>query len=172
MPSLPHLTSCTSTKSNLYLTNSQAAAVNEPALYRLLIFQVPNLLSFFHCLGRTRLSVQVRGFVCLEDHPLSAVRDCLFNIFAATVRIGGCSFIHNLRTRHAEVKGTHLSHGVKAECNKKNSPPSDDRGSVFQRKAITQLPEYTVSYASRISMAVEQSDNMIYNHSTQCYKFT
>jgi len=25
----------------------------------------------------------------LEDHPLSAVSDCLFNIFAATLHIGG-----------------------------------------------------------------------------------
>jgi hypothetical protein len=47
----------------------------------------------------------------LEDHPLSAVRDCLFNIFAATLHIGGRSSIHNLRTRHAVVTGTHLSRG-------------------------------------------------------------
>ena len=45
----------------------------------------------------------------LEDHPLSAVRDCLFNIFAATLHIGGRSSIRNLRTRHAVVTGTHLS---------------------------------------------------------------
>jgi len=44
----------------------------------------------------------------LEDHPLSAVRDCLFNIFAATLRIGGRSAIRNLRKRHAVVTGTHL----------------------------------------------------------------
>jgi hypothetical protein len=63
-------------------------------------------MSFFHYLGRAKESVQVRGtskhFVTiknvygegllvprptpkLEDHPLSAVRDCLFNIFAATL---------------------------------------------------------------------------------------
>ena len=30
------------------------------------------------------------------DHPLSAVRDCLFNIFAATLHIGGRFSIHNL----------------------------------------------------------------------------
>ena len=35
----------------------------------------------------------------LEDHPLSAVRDCLFNIFAATLHIGGRSSIRNLRTQ-------------------------------------------------------------------------
>ena len=45
----------------------------------------------------------------LEYHPLSADRDCLFNIFAATLHIGGHSSIHNLRTCHAVVTGTHLS---------------------------------------------------------------
>ena len=43
----------------------------------------------------------------LEDHPLSAVRHCLFNLFAATLHIGGRSSICNLRTRHAVVTGTH-----------------------------------------------------------------
>jgi len=47
----------------------------------------------------------------LDDHPLSAVRDCLFNLFAATIHIGGPSSIRNLRKRHAVVTGTHLSHG-------------------------------------------------------------
>jgi hypothetical protein len=45
----------------------------------------------------------------LEDHPVSAVRNCLFNIFAATLHIGGRSSIRNLMTRHAVVAGTHLS---------------------------------------------------------------
>ena len=43
----------------------------------------------------------------LEDHPSSAVRDRLFNLFAATLLIGGRSSIRNLRTRHAVVTGTH-----------------------------------------------------------------
>jgi len=43
----------------------------------------------------------------LEDHPLSAVRDCLFNLFAATLLIGGRPSIRNLRTHHAVVTGTH-----------------------------------------------------------------
>jgi len=34
----------------------------------------------------------------LEDHPSSAVRDCLFNLFAATLHIRGRSTIRNLRT--------------------------------------------------------------------------
>ena len=42
----------------------------------------------------------------LEDHPSLAVRDCLFNLFAATLLIGGRSSIRNLRTRHAVVTGT------------------------------------------------------------------
>jgi len=45
----------------------------------------------------------------LNDHPLSAVRDCLFNIFATTLHIAGRSSIRNFRTRHAVVTGTHLS---------------------------------------------------------------
>ena len=49
----------------------------------------------------------------LEDHPSSAVRDCLFNLFAATIHIGGRFSIRNLRTRHAVVTGTHLSHGLR-----------------------------------------------------------
>ena len=45
----------------------------------------------------------------LEEHPSSAVRDCLFNIFAATHHIGGLFSVRNLRTRHAVEAGTHLS---------------------------------------------------------------
>jgi hypothetical protein len=46
----------------------------------------------------------------LKDHPLSAVYDCLFNVFTAALHIGGRSSIRNLRTRHAVVTGTH-KHG-------------------------------------------------------------
>jgi len=85
-------------------------------------------LSFFRCLGCTKGSVQARG-ICsrfvirrgfrarintspdshLEDHPLSVVRDCLFNIFAAILHTGVRSSICNLSMRHAVVTGTHLS---------------------------------------------------------------
>ena len=51
MPPLSHLTSGTPTKSNLYLVNSLAAAVSEPALYRLLTFKVPNLKMLEPCTG-------------------------------------------------------------------------------------------------------------------------
>jgi hypothetical protein len=43
----------------------------------------------------------------LEDHTLSAVRDFLFNIFAATLHIGERSSIRKLRMLHAVVTGTH-----------------------------------------------------------------
>jgi len=39
---------------------------------------------------------------------VSAVRDCLFNIFAAILHIGGRSSIRNLRTRLAVMLGTYL----------------------------------------------------------------
>jgi len=45
----------------------------------------------------------------LEDHLFLPARDCLFNIFAATLFIGGRSSIRNLRTHHAVTTGTHLS---------------------------------------------------------------
>ena len=66
VPSLSHLTSCTPNKFNLYLANSLAAAVTEPALYRLLTFHVPNGMSlFFDCVGCTdiRPLVSVLSFV-------------------------------------------------------------------------------------------------------------
>jgi len=43
----------------------------------------------------------------LEDHPLSAVRYCLFNLFAATLLIGDRCSTRNLKTRHVMVTGTH-----------------------------------------------------------------
>jgi hypothetical protein len=53
----------------------------------------------------------------LEVHPSSAVRDCLFNLFAATLLIGGRSSIRNLRTRHAVVTGTHYMDSWKTTKN-------------------------------------------------------
>ena len=57
----------------------------------------------------------------LEDHPSSAVRDCLFNSFAATVHTGGRSSIHNLRTRYAVLTATHYMCPI-AYTNTKKSP--------------------------------------------------
>jgi hypothetical protein len=38
----------------------------------------------------------------LEDHPLSPVRDCLFNTFAAALHIGGRSSIRNLKMHRVD----------------------------------------------------------------------
>jgi len=45
----------------------------------------------------------------LEDRPLSAVRDCSLNIFAATLHVVGRSSIRNLRTFRALLTGAHLT---------------------------------------------------------------
>jgi len=45
----------------------------------------------------------------LKDHPLSAVHECLFSIFTATLHTGAHSSICNLRTHHAVVIETPLS---------------------------------------------------------------
>jgi len=60
--------------------------------------------------------------------PLSSVRDCLFNIFAATLHIGGRSFIRSLRTHHAMVTGTQLSR------------PEDTRLKIWCLVALVKLP--------------------------------
>jgi hypothetical protein len=57
---LSPLTSCTPTKSNLYLANSLATAVSAPALYRLLTFHVPK---------KSR-----RFFACCVILPLETIR--------------------------------------------------------------------------------------------------
>jgi hypothetical protein len=104
-----------------YLESAQSSPYPHIPLPEDPSFQLPNLMSFLRCLGCTKVSVQIRGFVCeyfvtkirfhgnellahrptpiLEHHPLSAVRDCLFNTFAATLHIGGRFSIRNLRTR-------------------------------------------------------------------------
>ena len=131
MPPLSHLTSCTPTESNLYLANSLAAAVvSELALYRLLTFHVPNLMSLLLLRSYQTISPVPRltvwmfhNKICfyselflalhptpkLENHPLSDVCESLLNIFSAPLLIGSHSSIHNLRTCHAVLTGTHLS---------------------------------------------------------------
>jgi len=48
-------------KINLFLANSLAAAVSEPALHKLLTYHMPYFTYHFRCLIRTKLSIQVRG---------------------------------------------------------------------------------------------------------------
>jgi len=56
----------------------------------------------------------------LEDHALSAVRDCLFNLFAATLHIGGRFSIRKLRTRHAGDRDRLIQESIEKRLNKDN----------------------------------------------------
>ena len=67
----------------------------------------------------------------LEDHPLSAVRDSLFNLFAATLHIGGRSSFRNLRMRHAVVTGTDKHEDHKCEIFIKRIKFNGNKGPVF-----------------------------------------
>ena len=137
MPPLSHITSCIHTKSKLHLTNSLAVAVSEPAIYRLITFHVPNIMSHFSLLRPYQNinpdSKQVFMFCNkatfygeewstiyptpkLEDHHLSDVRDCLFNIFTATLYIGGRSFICTLKKCHTMVTDNHLTRISQLKC--------------------------------------------------------
>ena len=86
-------------------------------------------MSIFRCLGNTKYQSKSEAFYIaskvirfygdellathpnpkLEDHPLSGVHNCSFNIFAATLHIAGRSSTANLRTRLAVVTETNLS---------------------------------------------------------------
>jgi hypothetical protein len=71
---LSNLTSCTPTKSNLYLANSLTHVVSESDLYRLHTFYVLNLISLFHCIGLTKGSVLVQGTcICFVKRPVFMV---------------------------------------------------------------------------------------------------
>ena len=91
---------------------------------------------FFH--GEALLAP--RPTTKLEDHPSSAVCDCLFNIFAATLHIGGRSSIRNLRTRRAVVTGAHLTIYITYLFNTE----AHSRNHFCHGKAIT-----TLGYAAR-----------------------
>jgi hypothetical protein len=62
VPLPSHLTSCTPTKSNLYLDSSLETVIREPAQYKPLMFHVPTLMSILRRLGRfSKYSIQVWG---------------------------------------------------------------------------------------------------------------
>jgi hypothetical protein len=65
VPPLLHLTPCTPIKSNIYFHISFATVMNEPALYRLLTFHVPNFVSI--SLSLVRLSKESVQFGALCD---------------------------------------------------------------------------------------------------------
>lgn len=101
---LSHLTSCTPYTSNLHFVCPPATVFSERGLQRLQIFQFPNLTTAFSFLSCSKPSTRIyetfRNILFsynelllafrltkLEDHPLSAVRDCLFSLVTATLRI-------------------------------------------------------------------------------------
>jgi hypothetical protein len=97
------MTSCTPTKSNLYSDNSLDTIITESALCKFLTFHNPNLTSIFgrfrrlskdprlYFIFRNKFNFCGEGLLAprptpkLEVRPLSFVRGCLFNIFAATL---------------------------------------------------------------------------------------
>ena len=89
----------------------------------------------------------------LDDHPSSAVRGCLFDIFTATLHIGGRSSIRNLKTRHAVVTRTHI-HGVLSYT------------SAFLRSRIA-LPKlkYFLWTPKMYSCLIFRAENIYYNTS-------
>jgi len=74
----------------------------------------------------------------LEYHPSSAVRGCLFNLFTATLHIGGNSSIRNPRTRHAMVTGTHI-HGIMVQYSPKYVWVWRFRGKILNQMTIVCL---------------------------------
>jgi hypothetical protein len=77
VPPVSHLT-CTPTKSDLYLANSLATVISESDLHRLLTVHVPNLMSFLHCLGHTKGSIQALGScIRFATRPVFTVTICL-----------------------------------------------------------------------------------------------
>ena len=78
----------------------------------------------------------------LEDHPLSAVRDFLVNIFAATPHTGGSSSVRNVRTRHAVVTG-----------------PTFHRNSSYTRHTIHINLSYIAKVYVRISDKLEMAED-------------
>jgi hypothetical protein len=124
VPLFCSLTSCTPTKSNLYLANSLIHTIQVPnipctkshvSLPLLRSYQgiCPDPRHLFMFLSYASLYgvwvLAPRPNSKMEDHHLSAVRECLFNIFADTLHVGSRSAVQNLRKRHAVVTGTDLS---------------------------------------------------------------
>jgi hypothetical protein len=118
-----HLTSCTRTKSNLYFSNSPTTDLIAPTLQTPYVPSTKSHVLFPMLRSCQRISPGPRRFETfrnnrnfygeilwaprpapkLEDHSLSAIRDCLFNIVTATPVTGGLPPIRSLRTRHAVV---------------------------------------------------------------------
>jgi hypothetical protein len=119
MPSLSHLTSCTPTISNLYLTNSLAAVIvtltyagSSHSIYQISCpFSIAYVIPKDQSRPVANVSISQQGKFLwrrvirasptqkLEDHPLLAVCDCLFNIFAAKGELHHYLYFKNSYTK-------------------------------------------------------------------------
>jgi hypothetical protein len=126
-----HLTSCTPTKSNLFFDSYFDTVTSEPALYKLLTFHVPSLMSLFRRLGclskesvRSRLMFMSRNrFIFVRKRVVSPTPNpqaggpplviCPWLLIQCNSQLtsiaGGSPSIRDPRTSHAVVTGTHLT---------------------------------------------------------------
>jgi hypothetical protein len=78
----------------------------------------------------------------LEDHPYSAVHDCLFKIFAATIRnLEAVPSIRNSRTRRTVVTGTH-------KTNQPTNQLTPWRKLLLAKLIVTQIVKFPVFYGT------------------------
>jgi hypothetical protein len=133
VPLSPYPTSCTPTISNLYRDSSLETVIREPALYKLLMCQVPNLMSIFHHLGcLSKESIHVRGLLIrfvtnllftvtvllaprptpnLENQPLS-FSAAAYSVYSLLPSIAGVRPSTRIpRTRHAVMTVRPTSRG-------------------------------------------------------------
>ena len=81
----------------------------------------------------------------LEDNPSSAVRDCLLNIFAASLNIGGRSSNRYTMTHHAVVTGTHLSRETLTgyfNKHKPNTKSKSEQSKKFNSRCLKKINPY------------------------------
>ena len=74
VPPLSHPTSCTPTRSNLYLSNSLTTVISDPDLYRLVTFHVTNLISLAHRLVLHRRISPVSRPLCMNRNMFTFLR--------------------------------------------------------------------------------------------------
>ena len=114
----------------------------------------PNMIRFY---GKELLAR--RPIPKLEDHPLSAVRDSSFNIFAATLHIGGRSSIRNLRTRHAVLTGTknHCFKGIQINYMQRSYSLADNSSSA--------IPEFQNLVECEVHLSGHKSPPLVFAQS-------
>ena len=97
-------------KSNLYLFNSLATALSEPALYGLLTFHVPKTMPLFRCLLRDTSSrntpprISKWGSSLPPDRFVSRIfYTHAFDFYSLSKLVGGCSTNGSTATKSSGV---------------------------------------------------------------------